>query len=470
MTRTRRECLKLMGCGAATLTLPNMLLGQTRQKRPNILFMFSDDQRFDTIAAMGNGHIRTPSLDRLVARATAFTHCFIQGSTVGAVCVCSRAMLLTGRSLYRAPQTPRARDATPLWPEVFGDAGYATFITGKWHNGPWSCARSFNQGASIFFGGMNDHTKVPVCDFDPAGKFDKKRTADRFSSELFSDEAVRFLGQYQQPQPFFMYAAYTAPHDPRMAPKPYADMYDPAKIELPGNFLPQHPFDNGEMKVRDEMLAAFPRTPHEIRKHIAAYYAMISHLDAQIGRVLSALQQTGHADDTIVIFAGDNGLALGQHGLMGKQSLYDHSVRVPLLIAGPGIERGLRIDSLVYLSDLFPTTCDLAGLPIPRTVQTQSLAPLLSGKQPRAYESVFAAYRNVQRMVRNDRCKLIRYPYAKRTQLFDMQNDPLEMKDLSTDAAHANVLADMNAQLRKWQQDAGDALDLDNPPPQRAEA
>jgi arylsulfatase A-like enzyme len=146
-------------------------------------------------------------------------------------------------------------------------------------------------------------------------------------------------------------------------------MYDPKSLPLGENSLPEHPFDNGEMQVRDELLAAYPRDPHEVRRHLAAYYGMITHLDAQIGRVLAALRETGQLDDTIIVLAGDNGLALGRHGLMGKQSLYEHSIHVPLVICGPGIAAGQRSEALVYLLDIFPTLCDLLGLAAPGSVE-----------------------------------------------------------------------------------------------------
>jgi len=246
-------------------------------------------------------------------------------------------------------------------------------------------------------------------------------------------------------------------------------MYPPGKIELPKNFLPEHPFDNGDMRLRDEKLAPWPRTPEIIRRHIAGYYAMITHVDAQIGRVLKALEDSGRADNTIIIFSADNGLAVGQHGLLGKQNLYEHSVRVPLVFAGPGVERGGKIDALCYLHDLFPTTCQLAGLEIPETVESMSLVPLLRGRKQRLRDSVFAGYKQVQRMVRNERYKLIRYPRAKRTQLFDLRGDPWETRDLSGEPRHAALIKDLTAELKAWQKKVGDDLDLDNPgpPPKR---
>jgi arylsulfatase A-like enzyme len=351
-----------------------------------------------------------------------------------------------------------------MFPEVLRRAGYTTFGVGKWHNGPPLYARCFSSGENIFFGGMSDHLKVPVNDFDPTGQYPAsgRRVGAKFSSEMFADSAIGFLRRQPRETPFCAYVAFTAPHDPRMAPRDFADLYPPDKIALPKNYMPMHPFDNGEMKVRDEMLAPHPRTPQVVREHIAAYYAMITHLDHHMGRVLEALSAAGHAENTIVIFAADNGLAVGQHGLFGKQNLYDHSMRVPLVIGGPGLPRGQRADSLCYLLDLFPTLCQLTGQPVPATVEGRSLMPVLRDPKARVRDSVFFAYRHFQRAVRTERWKLIKYNVGgqQTTQLFDIQNDPLELRNLADDAARVR---EMTALLKKWMRETDDALDLDKP-------
>ena len=309
---------------------------------------------------------------------------------------------------------------------------------------------------------MSDHLQVPVHDFDPEGLYtkEKKYIGEKFSSELFTDAAVKFIHEYKDDNPFFMYISYTAPHDPRMAPKKFKDMYDPDKIPLPKNFMPRHPFDNGELKIRDEVLAPFPRTPDIIREHIAAYYAMITHLDDQIGRVLETLDEKGYADNTIIIFAGDNGLAVGQHGLLGKQNLYEHSVRVPLTISGPGIPGGKRSPALCYLSDIFPTICELTGIPTPQTVEGHSLLPIIKGEKEKIYDSVFGAYKEFQRMVCGDRYKLIEYDAngVKNTQLFDLTNDPWELNNLHTVPEYSGELNRLRKELAAWQKKLGDPL------------
>ena len=319
----------------------------------------------------------------------------------------------------------------------------------------------FTDGGKIFFGGMSNHLQVPVFDFDSTGGYppENRYTGEKFSSELFADEAIRFLRQQHSGQPFFMYVSFTAPHDPRMAPKAFADLYSPEQINVPPNFLPQHPFDNGELTIRDEKLAPWPRTPEIIRKHIAAYYAMITHLDKQIGRILDVLEETGLAQNTIIVFAGDNGLALGQHGLMGKQNIYDHSVRVPLIFTGPGIPENSRTEALCYLNDIYPTLCELAGLPVPEPVEGLSLVPVLKDPSVDIRNDVFLAYRNFQRGLRtDDNWKIMTYHVHNHdtTQLFNLNEDPWEMNNLAADARYQAKLMEMKKRLHQRMQQLDD--------------
>jgi arylsulfatase A-like enzyme len=455
--------------------------------RPNILVLFTDDQRFDTIGALGYREVITPAMDSLVERGTAFTNAYIMGGSCGAVCMPSRAMLMTGRTLYHLEgQGQRIPEDHVLLGEALQAAGYQTFGTGKWHNGPAAYARSFTTGAEIFFGGMDDHWNVPACDFDPTGRYDNTspfirdpfvtnkvtpRHVDHIkpgvhSSELFAGAAIDFLQSYTGDDPFFVYVSFMAPHDPRTMPREYLDMYDPDALTLPDNYMPVHPFNNGELEVRDELLADFPRTPAEMRRHNAEYYAMISHLDAQIGRVLAALDARGWTENTIIVLAGDNGLAIGRHGLMGKQNLYDHSVHVPLVMAGPGVPRGETRDAYAYLLDIAPTLCELADIPVPATVEGRSLVPALRAPDDAIRETLYFAYRGYQRAVQNARYKLIEYVVdgARTTQLFDLRTDPWELHNLASDPAHRNTVASLREAMLRWR----DALD-DNQPDQGAE-
>jgi len=461
--------MKKFCLGSLAFSLIQCTKPKINQNRPNILFLFTDDQRFNNINALNNPAVKTPNMDRLVRNGVSFSRAHIMGGTSGAVCMPSRAMLMTGKTLFHLQN----RGATipeehALMPETFKNMGYTTFGTGKWHNGRRAYARSFTQGGKIMFGGMSDHLKVPVNDFDPTGQYPKSKTykASKFSSELFSDEATNFLKEYQSDDPFFMYISYTAPHDPRMAPKEFADLYPPEKIELPENFMQQHPFNNGEMKIRDERLAPWPRTSEVIQEHIAAYYAMISHLDHHLGRILAALEKSGKAENTVIVLAGDNGLAVGQHGLLGKQNLYEHSVRVPLVISGTGIPKNVKTDALCYLLDLYPTLCEIADIPIPDSVEGQTLLPALKNQQAKIRNALFLAYTKIQRAVRTDKnWKLIRYNVhgVQTTQLFNLNRDPWELKNLSADPKFKNEADSLIQLLKKYSRELDDFCDLYQP-------
>ena len=209
------------------------------------------------------------------------------------------------------------------------------------------------------------------------------------------------------------------------------------------------------------MLAPFPRTPADVQLHRREYYSLITFMDEQIGRIMDALHQSGKASNTYVILTADHGLAVGEHGLMGKQNLYDCSVRMPLMIAGPGVTAGQRIDEMVYQHCMYATTCDLAGVPIPASVEFPSLVPLMHGQGQPPYQAMFSYYKGFQRMVRTKTHKLIVYPQIHKTQVFDIENDPWEIHDLSADPASAQVKADLVQQLTGLQQELGDKLKLE---------
>lgn len=436
------------------------------EKKPNIIFLLADDQTRNTINALGNSQVITPNLDKLVADGTFFKNAYIMGAMNGAVCSPSRAMLMTGRALFNIDPTGNTIDPThTTMPKTLSNAGYHTFHIGKWHNGKPAFTRSFDDGSKIFFGGMHRQYLVPTYEFDKGNDYSKERLnvpSEKHSSELYADAGVSFLDEYDSEKPFFMYMAFQAPHDPREMPKEYLDMYNPDSINLPENFKAKHPFDNGELDIRDEWLAGYPRTEEEVRANIAAYYAMITHLDSQIGRVLNKLEEKGLADNTIIVFAGDNGLAVGQHGLMGKQNLYEHSINVPLLFKGPGIPKGKTINSFAYLFDIYPTLCELTQTNIPQTVEGQSLKPVLMGNAQQVRNGMFFAYKNFQRAVRNDRYKLIKYNVNNEvvTQLFDLENDPFETTNLADQPQFRDQLKMMTDLMRAQMTLNNDEADL----------
>ena len=443
-------------------------------RQPNVLFLIADDHRASAIGAFGDPTVRTPTLDQLCSEGTSFRQNCHMGGLSGAVCVPTRACIHTGAHVFHAPASndmnvPDAiRTLDPghtFLAELFRQNGYATFATGKWHNDAASFARSFGEVENVFFGGMDSHFKVKVQDYDPSGKYesDRQRIGDQFSTDLFGDSAVRFLERQDGSRPFFLYCAFTAPHDPRTPPHDWANAYSPEAMPLPANFAGIHPFDNGEMSVRDEKLADFPRTPEDTRRHIAEYFGMISDMDEKIGDILAALASKGLADDTIVVYTADHGLSVGQHGLLGKQNLYDHSVRVPLIVRGPGVPSGKRMDALTHTYDVYPTLCDLAGLEVPTGVDALSLVPLMEGTAAATRPYVHSVYKHVQRMTRDQEWKLITYHRdgdqgCDRTQLFHIASDQWELDDLSEDEGAASERQRLEGELARWQGAVGDPL------------
>lgn len=424
--------------------------------KPNILFLFSDDQNAQTIRALGNSEIQTPHLDALYERGFHFRNAYCMGGLQGAVCVPSRAMLMTGTSLFRVKENLAGEK---LLPAALAQEGYVTFGTGKWHNGKPSFAAAFQHGKSIFLGGMSDQAAVPVVDRNPDGSFTQPRKGDQFSSQIFADAAIAFLKNHGQRKPFLCYVSFTQPHDPRTSPSPYSTMYDPAKLSLPKSYLPVHPFHNGEMVIRDEKLLPWPRTQDAVKKETADYYGCVTFMDAQIGRIIEALRETKQLDNTIIVFASDHGLAMGRHGLLGKQNVYDHSMRAPLVFAGPGISKGSS-DAMCYLNEIFPTLFDLVGVEPVADIEGKPLTPVMTGKTTKHRDAILLAYRDVQRAIRTDQWKLIVYPKINRVQLFDVMSDPDELRDLSKDPEQASRVKELLALLAKKQEELGDKAEL----------
>ena len=403
--------------------------------KPNVLFILADDFRPDCMAAWGNPHIKTPNLDKLCARGLLFKHTYTMGSMIGAVCTPSRTMILTGRSMFHAP----GRDYA-LWPQAMAAGGYETFHLGKKGNSFVPGMEAFETCLYTGDLGADDHHEIAA-----------QKTAER---------VIEFLRKRKSAQPFFVYYAPQIPHDPRVAPKEFMKMYDPARVPLPARFLPVHPFDNGEMTVRDEMLAPHPRTPEVVRRHLADYYACVTCFDYQIGRIIETLRALKQLDNTFIIFTGDNGLSLGDHGLLGKQNLYEMGgMHVPLVITGPGVRHGTT-GAFMYLYDIFPTVCELTGTPIPPQVEGKSQVPVISGKAAKVREYMFNQYKDLQRSIRDERWKLIRYPQINFTQLFDLDADPNELNNLALNPHYSGKVDGLLALMIQAQKEFDDPCPL----------
>jgi arylsulfatase A-like enzyme len=381
-------------------------------------------------------------------------------------------MILTGRSLFhlhKAGALIPAADTT--FPELFRAHGYLTFETGKWHQDKASFNRSFSTGDDIFFGGMNNPStggqyRPRLHHYDSSGQYQKAFWGNHFSSIYFADAAIAFLkARRHSSRPFLMYVAFTSPHDPRTPPTWYGHSYHPDQVTLPPNYLAEHPFDNGELRIRDEMLLPIPRTRQGVTTEIAKYDAMISEVDYQIGRILAVLKETGRDKNTIIVFAGDNGLSVGQHGLLGKQNPYESAIRVPLVLAGPGIPAGRRVNAYVYLNDIYPTLCGLAGLPVPAAVEGVSLQAAFGTRSFKGRDRMFFAYSNLQRAVVSDSFKLAIYNVDGNhpVQLFDLAKDPWEMHNLAGDRRYRGRQASLRSLLSETMKKLDDFCDLDKP-------
>ena len=441
----------------------------------NILILYSDDQTFRTIQALGNKEISTPNLDKLVKSGLTFQQAHVMGGHQGAVCIPSRAMLMTGRYVNRLPGDGNViPDSLKSLPEVLREKGYTTFHTGKWHSDKNSYARMFSKADNIFFGGMHfpkeggqEHPRVNH--FDPSGKYpiEKSFLSETYSSYLYAQTAIDFLSSREaKNKPFFCYVAFTSPHDPRTPTEKFAKAYDPSKISLPPNFLPEHPFNNGDLNVRDENLLPHPRTEKAVKEDIAAYYGMISELDEQIGRIMATLEKEGLLKNTLIVFAGDNGLAMGQHGLLGKQNLYEHSIRVPMIFSGPGIPKNARNNSFVYLSDITPTIYDYLKIKAPKTVEAKSLSAIIRNPTKAVREQIYNVYGHWSRSLKTkDGYKLILYNVdgVLTKQLFNLKTDPWEKHNLAQDKSQERRILSMRERLKKEMLEKNDNLQIDLP-------
>jgi len=444
-------------------------------KKPNIIFLFADDQCYNTINATGNSEIITPHLDKLVNNGAYFAHNFNMGAWNGAVCIASRTMINTGRSVWKAhaieKQLKKPEYTETFWGNLMKNAGYETYMTGKWHVKA-DAQKMFSNVGTVRSGMPKQTDERYNRTFTEEGDEGWKPWKEEYGgfwqggkhwTEVLGDEALGFIEDTKtKDKPFFMYLAFNAPHDPRQSPKEFVDMYPLENIAVPETFMPEYPnqdkIGNGPA-LRDERLAPFPRTEHSVKVNRQEYYAIITHLDQQIGRIMEALKASGEMDNTYIFYTADHGLACGNHGLIGKQSLYDHSTRSPLIVIGPDIPKGSKVEADVYLQDIMPTALELAGAEKPAYVEFSSLLALAKGeKETSAYDAIYGCYRDLQRSIRKDGYKLIVYPEVPQVLLYDLNNDPKEMTDIS--ANHQDKVKTMFAELLKLQREMEDPLDI----------
>ena len=476
-----------------------LLAPLSQAAEPNILFIFADDQSYDTLGPHDDPLVQTPHLDQLARHGMQFTHCYNMGSWTGAVCVASRTMLNTGSTLWRALKKDgqlrmlrrKNNQSDPsqlntMWGPRMRQLGYETYFTGKWHVQA-DTEKLFTHVKRERPGMPPDTRKPPFHEEgyhrpvkgqpDKWSPYDTKFSGfwegGRHWSEVLADDAIGFLqdagekARQSQAKPLFMYLAFNAPHDPRQSPKEFVDKYPLDKIKLPAPFYARHPHDTAGLTPtrRDESLAPYPRTEYAVKVNRQEYYAIITHLDEQIGRILAELKKQGLQKNTWIIYTADHGLSCGHHGLMGKQNMYDHSLRAPFIIVGPGARPNSRTAEPIYVQDVMATCLDLAGDAKREGIGFQSLLPILGGKKSR-YESIYGAFMDAQRMVRHDGWKLILYPQLKVKLLYDLNEDPQELNNLAGDASQLPRMRTLFGRLQALQKEHDDQVDLSEAYPQ----
>lgn len=459
----------------ALVAFPPILSGPLRAapEKPNVLFIFADDMSYETIGAYKMHDIDTPNLDKLVERGATFTHAYNMGGWNGAVCLASRAMLNTGHFVWGAHKADikaEARDGK-LWSQRMKQAGYSTYMTGKWHV-PVSAGSVFDTAQHVRDGMPNQTPEGynrPKDEADYAAGWKPWETkyggfwkGGKHWSEVVADDTLGFLREASAvKKPFFMYVAFNAAHDPRQSPKEYVDRYPLSRIKVPKNFLSEYPDAEAicGKNLRDEKLMPYPRTEYAVKVNRQEYFALITHMDDQIGRIMKALEESGKADNTYVFFTADNGLAVGHHGLVGKQNEYDDSVRVPFMVVGPGVKPGQTIATPIYLQDVMPTTLEVARGSAPQGVDFKSLLPLLRGETTQHYDSIYGSYMKTQRMITSlDGWKLIVYPTINKRKLFNLTKDPDEMNNLVANPEYAAKLSELSNLLEAKMKELNDPL------------
>lgn len=415
-------------------------LAQAADKQPNFLFILTDDQSPETLSVYGNEVCHTPHIDRLAAEGMTLLDAHHMGAWSGAVCTASRTMIMTGRTVWRIPGANgpglsfpklfRQEAAEQSLPAAFNRAGYDTFRTCK--NG-----NSFNEANQLF----------------TVSKTETKREGTpEGGSEWHGDQVMEYLQQRESKQhrdPFLIYFGFSHPHDPRYATPELAAKYgadnngpgekpNPKAPPLPSNYLPAHPFHHGHPGLRDEEQVQGVlqrRDEATVRNEIGREYACIENIDRQVGRVLAKLEAMGELDNTYVFYTADHGMSVGRHGLMGKQNLYEHTWRVPFIVRGPGIKAGSHASGFIYLLDVFPTLCDLAGIQPSEVVEGKSFRPVLEGKAERIRDVVYGVYTGgtkpgMRSIKTADGWKLIEYDVldgkVRETQMFNLNENPKE--------------------------------------------
>lgn len=456
---------------------------QTVKKKPkyNVLFISGDDLRPE-LGAYGVREIKTPNVDKIAARGTRFDRAYAQYP----VCNPSRASLLTGRYptetkvMNNNDYFRRIDPSTVTLPQYFKNNGYVSLRTGKIFHGGIDDQVSWTEGGeptdpNITERGNPNFRPVRPANSDPAQAV-RSQTAGVNIADSNSDRivvldgdgeshgdyrtatrAINFIEKYKD-QPFFLAVGFVKPHSPPTAPKKFFDLYDVNKIPLPIDFgtTPKALAGAPEISIspRNSDLFIGRESPPELSREMKrAYWASTSFMDAQVGRVIDALERNGLKDNTIIVFWGDHGYHLGEKGKWSKAySLYELGLRVPLIIAMPN-EKGRSTSSVVELVDLYPTLAELCGLPKPKNISGDSIAPLLknpNGSWNRPAYSVTQYRQSLGRSVRTARWHYVEWDEGKSgSMLYATEEDPHELKNLADDPKYSKTIAEMKQLLAK---------------------
>ncbi len=443
---------------------------QTNKKRPNVLFIIVDDQSpFDLKAYNPDTICDTPNIDRLAVEGMTLDGAYHMGSFSGAVCTPSRHMVMTGRTVWHLPIGPGARTCPPKYEQysmaaVFNNAGYDTMRTCKRGN---SYAAANGQ-----FTVVKDATK--------------RGGTEESGSAWHGAQVLDYLNERENTKdedPFLIYFGFSHPHDTRDGTPELLAKYgatnhtdkdnlpteNPKQPAVPVNYLGAHPFHHGHPGLRDEVSVSGvweKRDPQTIRNEMGREFACNENIDIQIGKVLKKLDQMGELDNTYIVYTADHGMAIGRHGLQGKQNLYQHTWRVPCIVKGPGIKAGTRSTGNTYLLDSLATICDLTGVSPPEHNEGTSYKPVLFGQEDTMRDVLFGVYNGGtkpgMRCVKQGDWKLIKYDVMdgeiRETQLFNLAQNPHEfiaehnkgdarLTDLAENPEHATKLAEMEALL-----------------------
>ena len=444
--------------------------------QPNILFLFSDDHAYDAIGKMTDGYVQTKTIDQLANEGVYFERAYNMGAWGGAVCVASRTMLNTGMSLWnsypffksamaaRKNKTSYTADKI-TWSQRMKSAGYDTFFAGKWHVNGFDPNKLFDHLGTVR-GGMprtsGDHHRPVKGKADTWSPSDPKHEGfwrgGKHWSEVTADETIDYLkqrGKAKDNKPFFAYVAFNAPHDPRQSPQTYLDKYPLETVPLPTSYMASYPYTKeiGIWGIRAETMAPRPRTEFAIKTHRKEYYALISHMDDQLARILNELDKQGLRENTVIIYTSDHGLSLGNHSFMAKQSMYDHSLASPFIISGPGLPKGVRTQQRIYIQDIVPTTLAMAGVAEHdyADVEFTNLLPLGMKGSVKYDQPIYGAYKTKSRSIIKGDWKLIYYTDVNKFRLFNLKLDPYELNDVAKLPEHKERIAHLVGVLQQQQ-------------------